>query len=370
VVYGTLPGVGDDTVARIKLDNLVKKFGPRVTAVAGVHIEIRDGEFMIFVGPSGCGKTTTLNMISGLEQPTSGDVIIGERIVNDVEPGERGLGMVFQNLALFPHMSVFENIAFGLRVQKLPEADVRQRVRGAAETFRIPHLLSKKPGQCSGGEAQRVALARTTITNPEVLLLDEPLSSLDAKLRVEMRTELKHLHERLGSTFVYVTHDQAEAMTMADRITVMRAGYVQQIGTPLDIYRRPANLFVASFFGMPAMNTIRGHLSHHGTSCFRAATLELELPEETIPDAARDREVYLGVRAEHLVLGRRGVPAQVVLTEPLGDATLVFLEYGGDVQLVAKVDADRDYKVGDRIHFTCNPSGVLFFDADDETRLG
>lgn len=357
-------------MARIKLENLVKKFGPHVTAVAGVQIEISDGEFMIFVGPSGCGKTTTLNMISGLEQPTSGNVIIGERVVNDVEPGERGLGMVFQNLALFPHMSVFENIAFGLRVQKLPESEVRQRVVRTAETFRIPHLLANKPGQCSGGEAQRIALARTTITNPEVLLLDEPLSSLDAKLRVEMRTELKHLHERLGSTFVYVTHDQAEAMTMADRITVMRAGHVQQIGTPLDIYRRPANLFVASFFGMPTMNTIRGHLSPRGTPRFRAANLEIELPEEAVPDAARGRDVYLGVRAEHLGLGQTGVPGRVVLTEPLGDTTLVFLEYGGDAQLVAKVDADRDAKVGDRISFTCNPSGVLFFDADDETRLG
>jgi ABC-type sugar transport system ATPase subunit len=357
-------------VARIKLENLVKKFGPHVTAVAGVHFEIRDGEFMILVGPSGCGKTTTLNMISGLEQPTSGHVIIGDRVVNDVEPGDRGLGMVFQNLALFPHMSVFENIAFGLRVQKLPAADVQQRVVRTAETFRISHLLAKKPGQCSGGEAQRVALARTTITNPEVLLLDEPLSSLDAKLRVEMRTELKHLHERLRSTFVYVTHDQAEAMTMADRITVMRAGHVQQIGTPLDIYRRPANLFVAGFFGMPTMNTIRGRLSHNGTSCFHAANLEIVLPEEVVPGAARGRDVYLGVRAEHLVLGSSGTPGQVVLTEPLGDATLVFLEYGGDVQLVAKVDADRDYKVGDRIHFTCNPSGVLFFGADDESRLG
>jgi ABC-type sugar transport system ATPase subunit len=252
---------GDDEVARIRLENLVKKFGAHVTAVAGVSLDIQDGEFMIFVGPSGCGKTTTLNMISGLEQPTSGRVIISEQVVNDVEPGDRGLGMVFQNLALFPHMTVFENIAFGLRVQKRPEAEVRQRVTRTAETFKIAHLLPKRPGQCSGGEAQRVALARTTITNPGVLLLDEPLSSLDAKLRVEMRTELKRLHKQLGSTFVYVTHDQAEAMTMADRITVMRAGHIQQLGTPLDIYRRPANLFVATFFGMPknvATNRLAG----------------------------------------------------------------------------------------------------------------
>jgi ABC-type sugar transport system ATPase subunit len=261
-------------VARIKLENLVKKFGEQVTAVAGVNLDIDDGEFMIFVGPSGCGKTTTLNMISGLEQPTSGRVIIGDRVVNDVDPGERGLGMVFQNLALFPHLTVFENIAFGLRVHRLPDAEVRRRVTQAAATFRIGHLLTKKPGQCSGGEAQRVALARTTITNPEVLLLDEPLSSLDAKLRVEMRTELKRLHEQLRSTFVYVTHDQAEAMTMADRIMVMRAGHIQQLGTPLEIYRRPANLFVASFFGMPAMNIIPGQVTYAGGYCWRAKHLD------------------------------------------------------------------------------------------------
>jgi ABC-type sugar transport system ATPase subunit len=228
-------------VARIVLEHLVKRFGPQITAVAGVDLEIADGEFMVFVGPSGCGKTTTLNMICGLEQPSSGNVIIGERIVNDLEPGERQLGMVFQNLALFPHLSVFENVAFGLRVQKRPEREIRERVGRAVETFRISHLLPKRPGQCSGGEAQRVALARTVITDPAVLLMDEPLSSLDAKLRVEMRTELKRLHERLRSTFVYVTHDQAEAMTMADRIMVMQGGKVQQVGTPEEFQERPAS---------------------------------------------------------------------------------------------------------------------------------
>lgn len=362
--------VGEGHVARIVLENLVKTFGADITAVAGVNLEIMDGEFMIFVGPSGCGKTTTLNMISGLEQPTSGQVIIGDEVVNDVEPGDRGLGMVFQNLALFPHLTVFENIAFGLRVQKVPQAQVHQRVTQAAETFRIAHLLSNKPAQCSGGEAQRVALARTTITNPDVLLLDEPLSSLDAKLRIEMRTELKSLHEQLGSTFVYVTHDQAEAMTMADRIMVMQAGRVQQLGTPLEIYRHPANLFVASFFGTPAMNTIQGKVSGDGTGCFRAPKLTLELPTKAVPDAVLGRDVHLGVRAEHVVLGSSGVPGQVTLTEPLGDVTLVFFHYGGDAPLVAKVDGDCAYRVGDAIHFSCNPSGVLFFDTHDGTRLG
>ena len=356
-------------MARIVLENLVKTFGAGVTAVAGVSLEIQDGEFMIFVGPSGCGKTTTLNMICGLEQPTDGQVIIGDRVVNDLEPGERHLGMVFQNLALFPHMTVFENIAFGLRVQKVPSADLSERVYGAAETFQITHLLSKKPAQCSGGEAQRVALARTTISNPDVLLLDEPLSSLDAKLRVEMRTELKRLHEQLRSTFVYVTHDQAEAMTMADRIVVMQAGRVQQIGTPLEIYRRPANLFVAGFFGMPTMNLISGRVTDTKPPRFQADNLDLELHAGAVPGPAMGRDVCLGVRSEHVLLDGQGVAGRVQLTEPLGDETLVFFDYGGPTQLVAKYRGDRTFKVGEGMGFHFDPKGVLVFDAEDETRL-
>jgi multiple sugar transport system ATP-binding protein len=356
-------------MARIRLERLVKTFGNNITAVADVDLDIHDGEFMIFVGPSGCGKTTTLNMISGLEHPTSGRVIIGERVVNDIEPGERGLGMVFQNLALFPHLTVFENIAFGLRVQKVADSEVRQRVTSAAETFRIAHLLPKKPGQCSGGEAQRVALARTTITNPDVLLLDEPLSSLDAKLRMEMRTELKRLHEHLGSTFVYVTHDQAEAMTMADRITVMRLGHIQQLGTPLEIYRKPANEFVATFFGMPTMNIIRGQVTGDRGGRFLGHHLEVELPEEAVPRRAIGQDVHLGIRAEHVRLGAHGIPGRVQLTEPLGDETFVFFDYGGDTQLVAKVDGDQEFKSGDHIRFVCNPQGIHFFDTHDGARL-
>src|ERR1700693_3149994 len=209
-----------ENVAGIALENLVKSFGA-YTAVSGITLDIRDGEFLIMVGPSGCGKTTTLNMISGLETPTSGKIVIGDTVVNDLEPGERGLGMVFQDLALFPHMTVFENIAFGLRVRKVPAAQIAERVIAAAEAMHIKPLLTKLPRHCSGGESQRVALARTIVTNPAVFLMDEPLSSLDAQLRVDMRTALKRLHERLKATFIYVTHDQAEAMTMADRIGVM-----------------------------------------------------------------------------------------------------------------------------------------------------
>ena len=244
-------------MAGIELRELVKEFGS-FAAVKGIDLEIRDGEFLILVGPSGCGKTTTLNMISGLVEPTGGDIVIGDRIVTHTEAGERGLGMVFQDLALFPHMTVFENIAFGLRVKHVDAAEIQRRVEAAADAMHIAPLLDKRPNECSGGEAQRVALARTIVTNPSVYLMDEPLSSLDAKLRVDMRTELKHLHEQLGGTFVYVTHDQAEAMTMADRIVVMNAGRIEQVGGPLEIYRRPVSHFVAGFFGMPTMNFLDG----------------------------------------------------------------------------------------------------------------
>jgi multiple sugar transport system ATP-binding protein len=349
-------------VSRILLRNLVKTFGG-VTAVAGVNLEIRDGEFVVLVGPSGCGKTTTLNMISGLETPTSGEVVIGDRVVNDVEPGERDLGMVFQDLALFPHMTVFENIAFGLRVKRAAEAEVRRRVGEAAATMRITPLLAKKPAQCSGGEAQRVALARTIVTNPSVFLMDEPLSSLDAKLRVEMRTELKRLHGTLNATFVYVTHDQAEAMTMADRIVVMDRGLVQQVGPPLTVYGDPANRFVAGFFGVPAMNFIDGAVAAHGdTLRFEAAGGELDLGRR---ERAGAGAVTLGVRPEHVRLSPdgQGWPAAVSLIEPMGDETLVFLDYGGPASIVAKVDAEEKVAVGDRRRFGFRPDRLVFFDA-------
>jgi multiple sugar transport system ATP-binding protein len=349
-------------VSRILLRNLVKTFGG-VTAVAGVSLEIRDGEFVVFVGPSGCGKTTTLNMVSGLETPTSGEIVIGDRVVNDVEPGERDLGMVFQDLALFPHMTVFENIAFGLRVKRVAEPEVRRRVGEAAVTMRITPLLAKKPAQCSGGEAQRVALARTIVTKPSVFLMDEPLSSLDAKLRVDMRTELKRLHGVLKATFVYVTHDQAEAMTMADRIVVMDRGLVQQVGPPLTVYGDPANRFVAGFFGVPAMNFIDGTVAAQGDAWrFEAAGGVLDLGRR---ERAGAGAVTLGVRPEHVRLSPdgQGWPAAVSLIEPMGDETLVFLDYGGPASIVAKVDAEEKVAVGDRRRFGFRPDRLVFFDA-------
>lgn len=356
-------------MASITLENLVKIFGPNVTAVAGLSLGVEDGEFMVMVGPSGCGKTTTLNMISGFEEPTSGTLKIGDRVVNDLDPGDRGLGMVFQDLALFPHMTVFENIAFGLRVDSIPGTEVKERVFRVADTMKITHLLSKKPAQCSGGEAQRIALARTIVTEPEVLLMDEPLSSLDANLRVDMRTELKRLHEEIKSTFLYVTHDQAEAMTMADRILVMESGHVQQIGTPLEIYRNPINQFVATFFGQPTMNILSGQVRETGSFLFVTDHFEMNLSLPSASSFGGGKRVHLGVRSENVVIGDDGPEGRIKLIEPLGDETLVFFSCGSEELIVAKVSAERVFRPGDPIRFCFNSPGVHFFDPESGVRL-
>jgi multiple sugar transport system ATP-binding protein len=355
-------------VARIAIKDLVKTFGVH-TAVAGINLDISDGEFLILVGPSGCGKTTTLNMISGLEMPTSGQIVIGGTVVNDLEPGERGLGMVFQDLALFPHMTVFENIAFGLRVRKIADNEVRARVTAAAAAVHIEPLLHKLPRHCSGGEAQRVALARTIVTNPSVFLMDEPLSSLDAKLRVDMRTELKALHRRLGATFVYVTHDQAEAMTMADRIVVMSKGRIEQVGTPLDIYNRPATRFVAGFFGTPTMNFVEGIVELNGSGRrFRAPGLDEPLPA-AVPAELAGRTVVLGVRSEHVLLADDAShKGTVALTEPLGDVTLIHFDYGQSAPLVAKAGPTTPLKPGSSLSFRFSSDHCHLF-GHDGTRL-
>jgi multiple sugar transport system ATP-binding protein len=356
-------GPQGSNVAGIALENLVKSFGA-YTAVSGITLDIRDGEFLIMVGPSGCGKTTTLNMISGLETPTSGKIVIGDTVVNDLEPGERGLGMVFQDLALFPHMTVFENIAFGLRVRKVPAAQIAERVIAAAEAMHIKPLLTKLPRHCSGGESQRVALARTIVTNPAVFLMDEPLSSLDAKLRVDMRTELKRLHERLKATFIYVTHDQAEAMTMADRIVVMSKGRIEQLGTPLEIYNRPATQFVAGFFGMPTMNFLEGAVENGAAGPrFRGAGLEQALPASLCTNLD-GRKVVLGVRSEHVVIdGAASTPGTARLLQPLGDATLVHFDAGEGRSLVAKVSPSTELAPGSPLKFRFLPEHCHLFDA-------
>jgi ABC-type sugar transport system ATPase subunit len=359
-------------LARIELDRLHKSFGA-VVAVKNLEITIEDGEFVVFVGPSGCGKTTTLRMIAGFEDPTRGEIRINGRVVNDLEPRDRGLGMVFQSHALFPHKNVAQNIEFGLRMKDVPKVERVKRVREVAEMVRISHLLDKMPAQCSGGESQRVALARTLVTNPSTFLLDEPLSSLDAKLRRELRAECDRLHEELRRTFIYVTHDQEEAMTLADRIVVMRAGEVEQMGSPLDIYANPVSYFVADFFGSPSMNLIAGEIVHEGGAVrFHAARFDVVLPERF--KAAAAGAATLGIRPEHVGVGLDGngdVALPVRLVEPLGKDTLLYFDDGSDRAFIAISEGLEmaDVRSGVRVALTFDPAHLYLFGSDGR-RIG
>ena len=358
-------------MARIELCNLHKAFGA-VVAVRNLNIAIEDGEFVVFVGPSGCGKTTTLRMIAGFEDPTAGEIRIDGRVVNDLEPRDRGLGMVFQSHALFPHKTVAQNIEFGLRMKRVPAQERAKRVREVADMVRIGHLLDKMPSQCSGGESQRVALARTLVTNPSTFLLDEPLSSLDAKLRRELRAECDRLHEELKRTFIYVTHDQEEAMTLADRIVVMRAGEIEQVGSPMEIYSNPASYFVADFFGSPSMNLIAGEIVHDGgKALFRAAGFSLPLPER-LAGLAPGRATF-GIRPEHVEprpdgCGDITLPARLI--EPLGKDTLLYFDHGSDRAFVAVSEglALAALKPGTPVALSLRPDRIVLF-APDGRRL-
>jgi ABC-type sugar transport system ATPase subunit len=354
-------------LARIELHNLHKTFGP-VVAVKNLNVTIEDGEFVVFVGPSGCGKTTTLRMIAGFEDPTRGEIRIDGRVVNDLEPRDRGLGMVFQSHALFPHKNVAQNIEFGLRMKDVPKAERVKRVRQVAEMVRITHLLDKMPAQCSGGESQRVALARTLVTNPSTFLLDEPLSSLDAKLRRELRAECDRIHQELRRTFIYVTHDQEEAMTLADRIVVMRAGEVEQIGSPMEIYSEPVSYFVADFFGSPSMNLMAGEVAADGgAKRFRAARFDIELPERFC--TVRPGPATLGIRPEHVGValgGNAAITLPVRLVEPLGKDTLLYFDDGSERAFVAVSEglAMADVRSGARIALTFDPRRLYLFGTD------
>ena len=314
-------------MASVSIRGVRKSFG--TTAVLhGVDVEVADGEFTILVGPSGCGKSTLLRMIAGLENISGGEIAIGGRVVNDVSPKERDIAMVFQNYALYPHMTVRDNMAFSLKLARAPREVVRQKVGAAAGALGLDALLDRYPRQLSGGQRQRVAMGRAIVRDPQVFLFDEPLSNLDAKLRVQMRAEIKELHGRLGTTTVYVTHDQIEAMTMADKIVVMHGGHVEQVGAPLELYDRPANLFVAGFIGSPAMNLLQGEVRADG---FAAGGMVLPLPPgRHAPGAA----VY-GIRPEHWRLDPAGVPATVTVVEPTGSETQVMARLGGDPVLFA-----------------------------------
>ena len=360
-------------MARIELINLNKSFGA-VQAVKNLNFTIEDGEFVVFVGPSGCGKTTTLRMIAGFEDPTSGEIRIDGRIVNDLEPRDRNLGMVFQSHALFPHKNVAQNIEFGLRMKKIASDERVKRVREVADMVRIGHLLDKMPAQCSGGESQRVALARTLVTNPSTFLLDEPLSSLDAKLRRELRAECDRLHQALKRTFIFVTHDQEEAMTLADRIVVMRAGEIVQVGSPMEIYSTPVNYFIADFFGSPSMNLVAGEVVRsNGIARFRSPLFEIQLPERF--SSAGAGKGTLGIRPEHVginVSGKKGTALPVRLVEPLGKDTLLYFDAGTDRAFVAVSEGltMADTRIGERLTLSLDERRMHLFDEQGRSIRG
>jgi multiple sugar transport system ATP-binding protein len=361
-------------MAEVVLEDVVKEFGD-VVAVDHVSLKIDDGEFIALVGPSGCGKTTTLNMVAGLIELTSGTITIGGRVVNDLDPKDRDIAMVFQNYALYPSKSVGENLAFPLQMRKVPKSEIEARVKRAADMLSITHLLQRRPRQLSGGQQQRVALGRALVRDPKAFLMDEPLSNLDAMLRVQMRTELKRLHQELSTTVIYVTHDQMEAMTMADRIVVMSGGLVQQIGTPEEIYDRPANTFVAGFIGSPTMNFLPGQVgTDGGTTVIRGAEWELAL---TPANAARVRasptgQVIVGARHANIAVlpdsATTGLPARVYTVEPTGDLTYLHVWLGKQL-LVASAPGTYRGAPDQPIRLEFDQARLYLFDAETERAL-
>jgi multiple sugar transport system ATP-binding protein len=355
----------------------INKFYDSVHAVKDVNLQIRDKEFVVFVGPSGCGKTTTLRMIAGLEAISSGDISIDGNVVNDLAPMDRDIAMVFQNYALYPHMSVYDNMAFGLKMRKFEKAEIAKRVKDAADILGIGELLKRKPRQLSGGQRQRVALGRAIVRHPRVFLFDEPLSNLDAKLRVQMRVELKKLHLRLGTTAIYVTHDQVEAMTLGDRVVVMKDGLVQQVGEPLELYNQPANKFVAGFIGSPAMNFANVKVTEaNGSLLAENSGLRIKLPEETAQRLRghAGRDVTLGIRPEDLIMASAAnaddpsFDAVIEVVEQLGSEILLDMKVGDGV-MVASVEPSVRVKVRDRLRLAMRPSRLHVFDAKTEAAI-
>jgi multiple sugar transport system ATP-binding protein len=343
-------------MAQVALRKIVKMFD-RTPAVQGIDLDIADREFVVLVGPSGCGKTTTLRMVAGLEEATSGEIYIGDQLVNDVPPKDRDIAMVFQNYALYPHMTVFENMSFGLRLRKFPKADIRERVENAARILDITDLLARQPKQLSGGQRQRVAMGRAIVRNPKVFLFDEPLSNLDAKLRVQMRTEIKKVHQKVTTTTVYVTHDQVEAMTLADRVVVMNAGRIEQIGTPHEVYHRPMTRFVAGFIGSPAMNFISCQLveQNGGLTVNLSDTLSLSVPLERVSRYRpyTGQELIFGLRPEDIIEKRGDLPpgraafdVQLDVVEPMGMETMVYFIVDG-VEVCGRVNPNAAGKAGE-----------------------
>ncbi len=378
-------------MASLSLKNIYKKYPGGVIAVSDFNLEIKDKEFIILVGPSGCGKSTTLRMIAGLEEISSGELYIGDRLVNDVAPKDRDIAMVFQNYALYPHMTVFDNMAFGLKLRKTSKEEIRRRVEEAARILDIEHLLERKPKALSGGQRQRVALGRAIVREPKVFLLDEPLSNLDAKLRAQMRTELTRMHQKLGTTFIYVTHDQTEAMTMGTRIVVMKDGLIQQCDAPQVLYDRPCNMFVAGFIGSPQMNFIDGKVVKDGdkfyaefgsedTKTRAGVKYRILLPEgKNAKDALvpyEDKEVIIGIRPEHVhneqnfldTIPEGIVEADVEVTELMGAETYLYMNCEGHA-INARVDPSNTARPGDKIKITIDPTRIHLFDKDTQKTI-
>jgi multiple sugar transport system ATP-binding protein len=351
-------------MAGVTFSRVRKAFGSAV-AVKGLDLAIGEGEFVSLLGPSGCGKTTTLRMLAGLEFPTEGEIRIGERVVNAVPPGGRDIAMVFQSYALYPHMTVAENIAYPLRKRRVPKSEREAKVRAAAETLHLTQLLDRKPRQLSGGQQQRVALGRALVRDPKVFLLDEPLSNLDAKLRAHMRAELIELHRRLGRTFIYVTHDQLEAMTMSDRIAVMHEGALQQFGAPMEVYEQPANLFVAGFIGAPAMNLLEGVLENaSGGLAFARPGLRLPVASGGVAG----QKVTLGVRPEDIVPGAGDAAMTVRVVEPTGHETIIMADVGG-ASVTLRATADMALTPGAEQRFSLKAQRLHAFDTTNGQRL-
>jgi multiple sugar transport system ATP-binding protein len=348
-------------MAEVRIRDLQKSYGA-VAVVHGVSVDIADGQFVVLVGPSGCGKSTLLRMIAGLEGISSGTISIGDRVVNNLPPAERDIAMVFQNYALYPHKTVAANMSFALKMARMSKDEIDSRVNRAADILGLKPYLARYPRELSGGQRQRVAMGRAIVRNPQVFLFDEPLSNLDAKLRVQMRSEIRELHQRLGTTTVYVTHDQIEAMTMADRIVVMRDGRISQVGAPLDLYDNPANVFVAGFIGSPSMNLIKGIVGPQGS--FEGDGISLPLPVSLPPG----RQITYGIRPEHLILTATGVAASVVVVEPTGSEIHLVLR-AGEQELTAVVRERQVFQPGQQLHVTPQPGMIHLFDSETGERI-
>jgi len=353
-------------MASVAIREVRKAFGA-TEVIHGVSVVIGDGEFVVLVGPSGCGKSTLLRMIAGLENITAGEIRIGERVVNNLPPKARDVAMVFQNYALYPHMTVAANMGFSLKLRGAPKTEIETRVERAAEILGLAPLLQRYPRQLSGGQRQRVAMGRAIVRDPQVFLFDEPLSNLDAKLRVATRTEIKELHQRLETTTVYVTHDQIEAMTMADKIVVMHDGLVEQIGAPLELYDRPDNLFVAGFIGSPAMNFLKGTIRHNGKAGFDGPG-GIRLPLATAPAGANGRPAIYGIRPEHFAIADDGAETEIQVVEPTGPEIQVVARMGGE-DIIAVFRERHRFKPGDKIRLKPDPRLVHLFDEPTGKRL-